>query len=184
MWKLIFNSTTNRGVGCNREPQTGEFAVDLHPSQCAWFMSEPERYQWTGSTIEEVPTWNDEVLARKLETNRELMKDAIKGKEASRNDRKIEHPQIPGAFFKPSAKIDKILARSSDLANSDPLPKNNGCFDDIDDNPVPMTVGQLKKLRNAIIDREEDNYAVRKQHIKNMLLAADPLAYDYNTGWF
>ena len=93
------------------------------------------------------------------------------------------HRQSEGAFFKPSPKIDKIIGRSEALANIDPLPTNGGCFDDIDENPVPMTVGQLKKLRNAIIDREEANYLVRKQHIKNMKLAANPLTYDYTTGW-
>ena len=118
-----------------------------------------------------------------LEERQRVIRDAIFGKEEQRNSRKIEHPQIPGAFFKPSDKIDKIIGRSDALNNSDPLPTNGGSFDDIDENPVPMTVGQLKKLRNAIIDRVEANYLVRKQHIKDMKLVANPLIYDYTTGW-
>ena len=129
------------------------------------------------------PKWDGSKWVMDITAAQEVIKDAIKGKEASKSDRKIEHPQIPGAFFKPSPKIDKILMRSDALANTDPLPINGGCFDDIDENPIPMTVGQLKKLRNAIIDREEANYRVRKQHIKNMKLAVDPLTYDYSTGW-
>ena len=183
MWKLIFSSTTNRGTGCNRDPLAGEFAINLLPSECAWFMSEPNRYQWINNRLEEVPTWISEQTEAKLKADQDLVRDAIIGKEEQKNSRKIEHPQIAGAFFKPSPKIDKIIGRSEALANIDPLPTNGGCFDDIDENSVPMTVGQLKKLRNAIIDREEANYLVRKQHIKNMKLAANPLTYDYTTGW-
>lgn len=78
MWKLIFNSTTNRGTGCNREPQTGEFAVDLHPSQCAWFMSEPERYQWNGTGIAEVPTWEAEKADKALKDAKKTAKRTLK----------------------------------------------------------------------------------------------------------
>ena len=54
MWKCIFSILTNRGVGCNREPIDGEFARDIHPSECAWFMSEPSKYKWDGSKMVEV----------------------------------------------------------------------------------------------------------------------------------
>jgi hypothetical protein len=55
MWKLIFNTKTNKGTGCNREPGVGEFSRDLQPSECAWFNVYPERYQWNGTGIEERP---------------------------------------------------------------------------------------------------------------------------------
>ena len=112
-----------------------------------------------------------------------IARDAIKGKEAQKNAKKIEHPQIAGVFFEPTGKIDKIIGRSDALANSDPLPTNGGCFDDVGENPIPMTVGQLKKLRNAIIDREEANYQNRKAHVSAMKAAPDPLTYDYSGGW-
>lgn len=112
-----------------------------------------------------------------------LMKDAIKGREAQKSGRKIEHPNIAGSFFEPSSRIDRVLARCEGMANTDPLPVGGGAFDDINENPVPMTVRQLKNLRDAIVDREYANYLNRKDHIKSMMLQADPLAYDYSGGW-
>lgn len=183
MWKCIFNSITKRGAGINRPAGVGEFAIDLEPSVCAWFNVTPVRYHFVNGQLAEFPGWAAEQAAEKLAADQALMKDAIKGKEAQRNNRKIEHPQIAGKFFEPSAKIDRIIGRSDALANTDPLPTNGGCFDDVDEVPVPMTVGQLKKLRNAIIDREEANYVNRKFHITEMKKLADPLTYDYTGGW-
>lgn len=54
MWKLVFDSVTNRGVGFNREAGEGEFAVSLPPSECAWFNATPERYQYVGGVFSEV----------------------------------------------------------------------------------------------------------------------------------
>jgi len=149
---------------------------DIAPGVWLW-----DRYQdWVASGGVTEP-WR--TTAEVLTANQKLMKDAIIGREEQRNSRKIEHPQIAGAFFKPSTKIDRIIGRSDELANADPLPVNGGAFDDIDDNPVPMTVGQLKKLRNAVIDREEANYVNRKLHVKEMMKLATPLTYDYSGGW-
>ena len=146
---------------------------------CGFFRDTPTRYQWTGTALIEYPGW----AADKLAADKSLMRDAIKGKEATKNSRKIEHPDITGAFFEPSTKIQRTLDRYDDLVNAAPLPINGGCLDDIDENPVPMTIGKLKKLRNAIVDREDANYLVRKNHIKAMKLLADPLTYDYSGGW-
>jgi hypothetical protein len=118
-----------------------------------------------------------------IDEARRIMRDAIKGKEIQKSSRKIEHPSIAGPFFDVSDKINKILTRSDALSNTDPLPTNGGCFDDVNEVSVPMTVVQLKRLRNAIIDREEANYINRKNHIKAMMLSADPLNYDYSGGW-
>ena len=54
MWTLVFNKATNIGTGCNREPNNAEFAVTLHPTQCAWFNIFPQRYRWSGGKIEEI----------------------------------------------------------------------------------------------------------------------------------
>lgn len=78
MWKCIFSSTTNRGVGCNREAQDGEFARDIHPSECGWFMSDPSRYMWDGSKLVEFPGWEAEVTQRELEAARERKFDEIR----------------------------------------------------------------------------------------------------------
>jgi hypothetical protein len=118
-----------------------------------------------------------------LDQAQQIMRDAIKGREAQRNDRRIEHPTLTGSFFMPSERINKILSRAVDLVNADPIPTTAGALDDVNEVPVPMTVGQLKKLRDAFIDREEANYENRKRHIKAMLLEPDPLVYDYSGGW-
>lgn len=77
-WKLVFSSTTNRGVGCNREPQTGEFAIDRHPSECAWFMSEPERYQYVNGVFSEVPTWATEKADKAFKEAQKAKKREVK----------------------------------------------------------------------------------------------------------
>ena len=69
MWKCIFNSTTQRGTGCNREPLEGEFAKNIHPSQCAWFNMTPGRYFWDGE-LKERPEWAAEVS---LETRKKKL---------------------------------------------------------------------------------------------------------------
>lgn len=181
--QLVFSAEKNRGVAANRDAQVGEYARQWPVEQCGDFFNTPSRYEWTGTALIEFAGWAAEQAAAKLAADQSIMKDAIKGKEAQRNGRKIEHPQIAGAFFYPDSKIDKIIGRSDALNNTDPLPTNGGCFDDIDENPVPMTVGQLKKLRNAIVDRDELNYLNRKAHIKAMKLVIDPLTYDYSGGW-
>lgn len=56
-WILIFDSKTHRGVATDRDPAPGEYAKTLPASQCAWFRSEPSRYEWTGATIQEFPGW-------------------------------------------------------------------------------------------------------------------------------
>jgi hypothetical protein len=183
LWKCVFSLETNRGVGVDLDPASGEYARLIDQTACMFFRDTPSRYEWTGTALVEFSGWAAEVAAALLKQQQNLMVDAIKGLESARNNRKIEHPQIAGAFFEPSSKIDKIIGRSDALANAVPLPTNGGCFDDIDENPVPMTVGQLKKLRNAIVDREELNYLNRKAHIAAMKLVSAPLTYDYSGGW-
>ena len=68
MWKCIFNSITNRGVGCHREPQEGEYAQDLHPSLCSWFDVYPDRYYWDGS-LKESSDWILEARIKKLDAD-------------------------------------------------------------------------------------------------------------------
>lgn len=180
---LIFSIETNRGITAWRDPVTGEYSRLLDVTLIGDFFNTPSRYQWTGTALIEYPGWVDELAAAKLAADQKIMRDAIKGKESTKNSRKIEHPDISGAFFEPSDKIQRTLDRYDDLVNTYPLPINGGCWDDIDEKPVPMTIGKLKKLRNAIVDREDANFLVRKNHIKAMKLLADPLTYDYSGGW-
>jgi hypothetical protein len=77
MWKLIFSNVTKRGTGCNREPQDGEFAIDRHPSECAWFNAEPERYQYVDGVFSEVEGWQEEEAAKAAEREIVKQKDAI-----------------------------------------------------------------------------------------------------------
>ena len=71
---------------------------------------------WTGAEFQVPVFGNDEII--------EIMKDAIRGKEAQKNERRIEHPNIAGSFFKWSARIERLISRSEDLANTDPIPTN------------------------------------------------------------
>ena len=70
MWDLRFDSVTFRGLRVARdgEPvEDGEFSIIRHRSQCAWFRSTPERYQYVDVVFSEFPGWADEQAAREAE---------------------------------------------------------------------------------------------------------------------
>jgi len=71
MWKCIFCAVTNRGLRKHNSavlyaPVEGEYDIDLHPSQCAWFDVYPERYMWDGTALVEWSGWEAEQAAREL----------------------------------------------------------------------------------------------------------------------
>ena len=67
MWKLVFNTETNRGSGFNRSASEGEYEVMLPPSQCAHFAETPERYQYVDGVFGEFAGWGSELEAKELE---------------------------------------------------------------------------------------------------------------------
>lgn len=68
MWKLVFNSKTRRGTGCNRKPREGEFVIERKRENCLWFNIYPDRYQYVNGTFSEVPNWeSDRLLKEKLQ---------------------------------------------------------------------------------------------------------------------
>ena len=54
-WKCNFDKVTLIGTGCNRQPFDNEVSYDIPTFECAWFNVYPERYQWNGVGIEEIP---------------------------------------------------------------------------------------------------------------------------------
>jgi hypothetical protein len=77
MWKCIFDSTTNRGVAFNRAAGDGEFQVEMQPSECAWFASTPERYQYVDGVFSEYPGWEQEQAEKEAAAELQYQKDAI-----------------------------------------------------------------------------------------------------------
>lgn len=65
MWKCIFDLETGKGVAFGREAQEGEFKVELPPSECGWFNSTPERYEYVNGIFSERSGWGQEQLAEK-----------------------------------------------------------------------------------------------------------------------
>lgn len=180
MWKLVFSSATNRGVGFNREPGVDEYSIDLEPSKCGWFASHPSRYQYDGSDMTEFPGWRDEEAQAKLFAEQDKMEAEIVAEEDRRSYLPLVHE---GHTYKVSSAIQntKLIILGSEL--TDPLPLNNGCWDDVDGVPVPMTVGEFYALAQVAYTRGAMNYAVRKAHIVAMKELEDPSIYDYSGGW-
>jgi hypothetical protein len=183
MWKLIFSLEDNRGVDFDRDPQAGEYARTVAKELCGEFRYTPSRYEWTGTAMIEFAGWNEEQAAKRLARKKKRMAEKIEDEENRRNLLPIEHPNGSGLFHKTTETIKRIIDRYADLADTDPFPHNNGKWDDADGNPVPITMGELKQLWNAIIDRGTMNYGVRKYHIKEMKKLADPETYDFSGGW-
>ena len=58
MWDLRFDSTTNRGIRVAAPGEAlrdGEYSVKRHRTQCAWFLSSPESYQFVGGVFGPYP---------------------------------------------------------------------------------------------------------------------------------
>jgi len=118
-----------------------------------------------------------------LGQKRDAMESLIISEEDRRNLLPIEHPNGSGKFHKTTETIKRIVDRYASLADGEPFPHNGGCWDDADGNPILMTMGGLRQLWNAIIDRGTYNYGVRKYHISEMLKLTDPTIYDFSGGW-
>jgi hypothetical protein len=71
MWKCVFDSATNKGVAFGRQAGDGEFMVELPPAECAWFNSEPERYQYVDGVFSEVSAevWAETLKVRARAAN-------------------------------------------------------------------------------------------------------------------
>lgn len=119
--------------------------------------------------------------AQVLEAKRAKMTTEIMAEEDRQSYLPLEYTD--GHTYKVSSAIQdtKLMLLGADL--SIPLPLNNGCWDDINDVSVPMTVGEFFALALAAYTRGAKNYAVRKAHIVAMKQLANPLDYDYSGGW-
>lgn len=115
---------------------------------------------------------------------KEQIQAAVEVKIVAEEDRRSYLPLVhEGHTYKVSSAIQdtKLIILGTDP--TDPLPLNNGCWDDVDGVPVPMTVGEFYALAQAAYTRGATNYGVRKYHIVEMKKAEDPSTYDYSGGW-
>jgi len=64
MWKCVFDNETGKGVAFGRQAQEGEFMVELPPSECGWFNSDSERYQYIDGVFSERPAEELEALRK------------------------------------------------------------------------------------------------------------------------
>lgn len=180
---LIFSLSDNRGTGFDREPGEGEYMHRWEQDAAMFFFETPQRYEWTGTELIEFPGWESEQAATALAAAQEQMTAAIIAEEDRRSWLPIEHPNGSGVFYKSTIAITETIHRFAWMNPDDPLPINNGNWDDVDGNPTPFTYQDLIDLRNAIYDRAAYSYGVRKYHVAMMLASSDPLAYDYSGGW-
>lgn len=187
MWKLIFNSTTNRGVSANREPLIGEFAVDRDPVQCAWFMSEPSRYQYVNGVFSEVSA--SIRAAEKKERDIAEMRQRIKAERDSRTSGGVRMD----TFWYPSDGESRILyldwkdqARDqleAGALKTDPLLVDDvqAVIERLDGISQNLTIDNIFTLVDKCRRLMRKLDAARKAHIEAMKVATDPSAYDYKT---
>lgn len=126
------------------------------------------------------PVWNVDVWTVDIVAAQAAVKEAIKDKETKRNERKYRHSD--GNTYPVGSKMERVLMRISGFADTAHLP-GDGTYEDIDDVAVAMTCGQFRALVAGVCAREDANRIVRRQHIKAMKAASDPLTYDYSGGW-
>lgn len=180
---LIFSAADNRGVSFDRGAESGEYMRRVDQTQCQCFFESPRRYEWTGTALIEFSCWQEEQDAANLAAAQARVESAIIAEEDRRSWLPIEHPSGCGIFHKSTTAITETIHRFSGMPPNDPLPINNGRWDDVDGNPVPFTYQTLIDLRNAIYDRAAYNYGVRKYHVAESKKLSDPDQYDYSGGW-
>jgi hypothetical protein len=115
--------------------------------------------------------------------------------ECDRQDAKpFEYPAGFGVYYKVTSAIKETIdfCELSGCIDTDPLPVNNGCWDNVDGTiSTPMTVAELKSLYIYGYGIPAHNYSNMKAHIAAlMLLAGNENSspeeignYDYSTGW-
>jgi hypothetical protein len=186
MWKCIFDSETGKGVAFGREAQEGEFKVELPPSECAWFNSTPERYQYADGIFSERPEWEQEQQFKELEQAVTQKFNEI----IVYNDKKDMEP-IPfnGELYKNTKAVPETI-RACELMgqeDTDPIFVNNGMWDNYNNtNSTPFTLGDLKELYKTGYNICAVHCAVAKYHVAVMSSLTDIEEiknYDYTIGW-
>lgn len=106
----------------------------------------------------------------------------------------FEYPEGSGIYYKVTTAIKETIdfCELSGSVDSDPIPVNDGCWDNLDGTvSTLMTVAELNSLYIYGYGIPADNYSNMKVHIAALhQLAADENAlpeeiknYDYSTGW-
>lgn len=179
MWKLIFSILTNRGVDFNREPKEGEFSIDRHPSECAWFNVCPERYQYADGVFSEVSP--EIIAAEKQEKTKAQVWEKIKAEREKRMEGGFKVQVRPGVFKWYHSDISsRIQHLGLKEAGSDvpPVPWKtmDGTFE---------TMTPLIALANfqAAFTLDGGLFAAAEQHKAAMETSPDPANYDFTSGW-
>ena len=181
--KLVFSLSDNRGISANRDATEGEYMRYWPVEHCGDFFTTPGRYEWTGTALAEWHGWDAEQAEIALAKARIEVAALIAAEEDRRSWLPLEHPKGSGIYHKATGTIERMLDRYSEFLPESPFPANQGCWDDADGNPVPMTMRGLKQLWYAFLDRGTYNYGVRKYHTAQMMLSDDPYSYDFSGGW-
>lgn len=152
-WKCVFDSATGRGVAFGRQAGDGEFMVELAPSECGWFNSEPSKYQYVDGTFSEVDpaVWE------------ETLKERAKASNAAKAEAEVEvlleklrkNDQRKAAGLPPTlnAASEEALKEHVQLVQSE---ADNPSEDEAWNPPLPpgVTAPDVKSL-SVIIQREE-----------------------------
>lgn len=189
MWKCIFSTVTNRGVAFNRTAQDGEFMVEIPPSECGWFASTPERYQYVEGVFSEVETWEQEVTEKELTAAKTQKVNEITEFGDKKDMEPFEYPAESGVFYKVTDAILNTITYcdTMGLPASGALPVNDGNWDNVDGTvSTPMTVSDLKLLYQAGYSIPATNYQNVKTHVAAVMALAtkeEVESYDYSQGW-
>jgi len=191
MWKLIFDNVTKRGTGCNREPQDGEFAIDRHPSECAWFNAEPERYQYVDGVFSEVEI--SIIDAELLEKNKRVMIRRVRAERDARSFGGIKNLnrwyasslQARHDYMEWKDTAREMLAAGAELTDNLIIDGDTVVLESLDDTiadrivkiEVALDLVEKAKALDRALDRR------MRAHIAAIKLSTDPLNYDFSTGW-
>lgn len=139
-WQCNFKTATNVGISCNCPPKEDEFQRSIDKTLCAWFNVYPERYQWNGTWIEEIPGYMEakEKEAAFNKRSSELLEE--------RKNRNNVWPFIVGenTYVNDEQNIQGVKVQILDKPLTDPLPTFiglpvAGCWKTFDDQFVPFT---------------------------------------------
>lgn len=186
MWKCIFDSVTNRGVGFNRPAGEGEYEIMIHPSESGWFNAYPERYQYTNGKLE---PFDPAVLeAERIAKIKLEMWEKIKEERQKRYDGGV---LVDGIWFDSDLytkikfigvkdEIDNTSGTDTDLIIIDGEPLT---WKTMDNSFVPMTRKLAKDITKAQKILEKRVFKAAEVHRVTMEASADPENYNYLTGW-
>jgi hypothetical protein len=193
MWKLIFSDETKRGIAWNREPQSGEFSVDRNPSDCAWFYSTPQRYQYVDGVFSEVATWEAELAEQVRLISFNNLKTRIIEKRREMNDANFQYLGVEYISDEPN--IAGVRLQIEGLDDTDPIPTFTGTaiestWANAENGFTPMNCGQFRAFASHYYNHREKNFTnytmltiAATQAYMAGATAEQLNAFDISAGW-